>query len=109
MLALAQTAHIVVDVFIRVCVGSLGRTLWSWGSFGFTWVHLGSPRSRGVHSGSRGLIRAVLVVFGFIRVRVGSLWRNRCHRVHSGSRGITRPLLVIVALILVCVDSLQSA
>ena len=57
--------------FIRVRIGSLGRAIGSLGSFGFTWVLSGPPRSRRVHSRSRSFTREGLGVFGFIRVRVG--------------------------------------
>ena len=76
-------AHLEIVVFIRVCVGSLWRTQWSSGSFGFAWVHSGAhrgihssaPKGRRVHWGSHGFSRAHLGVVGFIRVRVGSLRR----------------------------------
>ena len=45
------------------------------GSFRFAWVHLGSPRGRRVHLGSRGFTLAALGVVPFIRVRLGSLVR----------------------------------
>ena len=69
-----------------VRVGSLGHALGSSALFGFSWVHSGAPKDRRVHSvgsrwgrcfhsGSRGFTPAHQVVVGFIRVRVGSLWR----------------------------------
>ena len=94
VLSLAPTARLGVAVFIRDGVGCLGRNLSSWGSFAFMWVYSGAPRSRVVHSGSRGFIRAGLGVLALIRFRVGSLrcdWDRRFH-----SRGITRKGLGII-------------
>ena len=60
------------------------------------------PRGRPVHSGSRGIIRARIVVVGFIWVRVGSLRRDRGRPVHSGSRVFTPGRLGVVGFIRVC-------
>ena len=102
---------ILVLVYIRVRVGSLGRdmggrvrvgslscSLKSLGSFWFAWVHsaaprhaklirvrvdsLRPPRGRWVNSSLRESNRAHAVVVGFIVVRVGSL---RCAWGWSGS------------------------
>ena len=64
------TAHTGFVAFIQDCVGSLGR---SSGSFRFAWVNSGPPRGCRVHSSFCTIIRARLVVVGFIQVRVGSL------------------------------------
>ena len=53
------------NLFIQVRVGS------------------GTPRIRGVHSGSRGFTLVHLGVFGFIRVLAGSLGGASDRRVHS--------------------------
>ena len=57
---LVPNVRLGVDVITQVSVGSLGRTLRSWG------LHSGAPSTRGVHSGSCGII-------GFIRHSVGSI------------------------------------
>ena len=66
-------AHTSIVGSIRVCVGSLERTLRSSDSFVFAWVHSGAPSGLRVHSVSRGLTLALISVVGYIRVRVGSL------------------------------------
>ena len=50
------------------------------GSVGSAWVQSGTTRGRRVHSVSRGLTQARLVVIGFILVRVDSFGR-----AHAGS------------------------
>ena len=65
----------------------------------FAWFHCGGPRSRQVDSDSRRFTRARLGFVGFIRFRMGSIWRARCRRVHSGSRRFTRARLVVVGFI----------
>ena len=75
-----------------------------------------------VYSGSRGLTGAYREVVGFIlvrvnsrtllnvaksiRVRVGSLWRDRCRDVDWGSRGFTRARIGVIGFIWVRVGSL---
>ena len=46
------------------------------GSFGFARVHSGATSGRPIHSRLRGLIRAGLSFFGFIRDRLGLLGRT---------------------------------
>ena len=76
--------------FVRVLVGSLGRAkelsilfgfvcfvraYGSSGSFGLVRIHSDVGRVRWVHSGSLWFTQERLGVVGFIRVRMGSLWR----------------------------------
>ena len=89
------------------------------GSLGFALVHSGCRR---VHWASSGFNWALLVVAGFIRVPVGSLWRALWspgsfeyayvhsnapldRRVHSSSRGFAGARLGIVVFIRVGVGS----
>ena len=86
------------------------------GSFGLAWVHWCAAKVRRLQSGSRGLIRARLVVVGFIWRRVVSLRRTEgssgsfglawvyfgAHsgrRVHPGSLGFTRAHIWVVGFI----------
>ena len=74
-------------MFIRVLVGSLGRSYVSPGSFGLAWVHSGAPRCRSVHFGSLVIIPARVGVSRFIWVCVaslGSVWGS------PGSFGFAR-------------------
>ena len=42
----------------------------------FAWVHSVTPSGHRVHSGSRGITRGRLGVFGFMRVCMGSVGRD---------------------------------
>ena len=96
--------------FIQFRVGSLVRTSWSWGSFGFAWVHWGAPSGRRVNWGSRRFIH--IRVSSFVRSQMSSqtfrfAWVHSCapeSRLDpSGSFGFTRVSLVVVGLIRVSV------
>ena len=106
--------------FIRVRVGSLGRTRGGrihLSSRGFARAHL---EKRRVHSGCRGFIPPRIAVVEIILVRVGSLGRafvssgfsrdhsvaTRGRPVHSCSRGFTGSVLAVVGIIRVRVGSL---
>ena len=62
-----------VVAFIRGCVGSIGLSKGSSGSFVFAWVHSSVPSCLRVRPGSCGFTRARGGNVGLIRVRVGSL------------------------------------
>ena len=78
-------------------MGSLRRAYGLTCTYGFEWVHAGVPRGRQLHWDSRGLTRAGLGVFEFIRVRVClHAGAPRGRRVRSGLHEFPRAYLLVV-------------
>ena len=88
-----HSCAMVVVGYIRVCLGSFGRSIVSLGSLGF---HSAAPRDRRVHSGSSWFTTARLGLQGFIRVNSGA---SGGRLVHSGACGITRGRIGVVGFI----------
>ena len=72
---------LIVAVFTRVHVGSLGRDKEFEGSFGFAWVHLTAP------------IYMLPSLYWFVWVHSSTSSGRRCH---SGSRGFTRARIAVI-------------